>query len=458
MRSLTSLLLAASCAAVLLGTAQSSVIEPRLYNAVRFPDPVDDPFYKAPANLASLSRGEIIRERPVDTIVGAAAKSAHQILYRTEDSVGAPDAVVATVFAPHKPAPGPPKILAILLPQDSASFHCSASWALIPGTTNPLNTAVVGAPNLPAFYAALAQGWYIVAPDHEGSKATFIAGPGAGRASLDSISAILQHKATITASTAGYTSAAYGYSGGAHAAAWTNQLASSYGSSLNFAGAAYGGTVAYLRPVIDQLNKSPFAGFGGAGIAGLANAYKELDDYIKTVVRPNGTAALERLRGPQGCTHNEIGDFFGKDVYSYVTVPNVLDEPIPKKYIELNNLGKDVLQKPAFIYHAATDEVINTQQIIDYYNDQCKRGASSIQLAIADPSTHFVPLVTGLPPAFIFLNKILNGNLDHKGCSMTRGLVPSLSSSAAKTALGQQAVAASFALRGTKIGSETINF
>lgn len=62
-------------------------------------------------------KGAIIRERSVPSTVGLLAKSVTQVLYRTETSDGRSDATVATLYTPLKPAPGPPKILAILLPQ-----------------------------------------------------------------------------------------------------------------------------------------------------------------------------------------------------------------------------------------------------------------------------------------------------------------------------------------------------
>lgn len=149
------------------------------------------------------------------------------------------------------------------LHRDSAAKDCDLNWAQIPFGGSE-GTQIIVTLNSPPFYAAMRQGWYVVTPGHEGSQAAFIAGPGAGKASIDGVRAMLNHKPTLP-STAGYKAAFYGYSGGGHAAAWANQMASTaYGSDLNILGAAYGGTIAYLRPVVDFLNKGLFTGFAGA--------------------------------------------------------------------------------------------------------------------------------------------------------------------------------------------------
>ena|ERR1700761_5170824 len=78
-----------------------------LARATLLPD--QDPFYKAPANtLQSTKLGSIIRYRPVpnpitiDNQKAIYPKAAWQLLYRTQNSVGEPEATVVTVLIPEK--------------------------------------------------------------------------------------------------------------------------------------------------------------------------------------------------------------------------------------------------------------------------------------------------------------------------------------------------------------------
>ena len=73
--------------------------------------PDDDPFYKAPPGIASTKPGTILRSRPVpseitlDNIWGIKLKQAVQLLYRTQNSHGNPQATVVTVLVPFNAKP-----------------------------------------------------------------------------------------------------------------------------------------------------------------------------------------------------------------------------------------------------------------------------------------------------------------------------------------------------------------
>ncbi len=76
------------------------------------PVPEDDPFYRVPANAASLANGAVIASRRVDARAFELPLpvTAWQVKYRTEDSKGGPSASVTTVLVPPQawtgPAPG----------------------------------------------------------------------------------------------------------------------------------------------------------------------------------------------------------------------------------------------------------------------------------------------------------------------------------------------------------------
>jgi hypothetical protein len=71
--------------------------------------PDDDPFYKAPPGIESAKPGAVLRTRRVPNAItfdnkkALNIKDAWQILYRSQDSQGHPEANVVTVLVPYKP-------------------------------------------------------------------------------------------------------------------------------------------------------------------------------------------------------------------------------------------------------------------------------------------------------------------------------------------------------------------
>jgi hypothetical protein len=81
------------------------------------PPPSVDPFYDAPAGYQRTKNGGVLKARNVTTALDQLSK-AYQVLYKTTDASGNPDATVALVFAPLQPV-SPPKIMLYL---GSSSF------------------------------------------------------------------------------------------------------------------------------------------------------------------------------------------------------------------------------------------------------------------------------------------------------------------------------------------------
>lgn len=101
-------------------------------------------------------------------------------------------------------------------------------------------------------------------------------------------------------------------------------------------------------------------------------------------------------------------------------------------------------------------QVVQFAQVEEYVTDQCSRGAK-ISFNVADAGEHFVGLLTGLSGAFAWLVKLMDGSLPPlEACETIRGPFIGLGTPQAMNALGPEAVAASLALNGMKIGAKTI--
>jgi len=91
----------ATCA-VSLAVVLSAALPP-VTGAQGVPDPDDDPFYAAPKRLTSAEPGDVLRSREVELGINGAG-AAWQLLYRTTDAKGDPEAAVTTVTLPSSPA------------------------------------------------------------------------------------------------------------------------------------------------------------------------------------------------------------------------------------------------------------------------------------------------------------------------------------------------------------------
>ena len=133
--------------------------------------PGDDPFYDPPQGFQHAAPGTVLRSRDVElAFLGLIPQkfTATQLLYRTTDMNGAPEATVTTVIVPAERAtrarlPGLSYQCAI----DAVTSRCFPSYALrrralAPGALAQFEFFLIA--------AALAEGWAVSVPDHEGTQ------------------------------------------------------------------------------------------------------------------------------------------------------------------------------------------------------------------------------------------------------------------------------------------------
>lgn len=95
----------------------------------RYSTPDRDPFYDVPSDIGRYAPGTILRNRTITASnLGPDAAHVYQFFYRTNGK-DSPDGTVTTVAVPKKPAKGPPRLVAVVLPEDSADIDCAPSYA-----------------------------------------------------------------------------------------------------------------------------------------------------------------------------------------------------------------------------------------------------------------------------------------------------------------------------------------
>ena len=329
--------------------------------------PADDPFYVAPRGLAKLAPGTVLRSRPV-TIRGLGLPmpvSAWQVLYRSTDARGRPNAVSGTVamLADGKPAAGRP-LVAYNIGTHGLAPQCAPSFLVRKGE-DPEEALMAG---------VVTRGWAIMVTDYEGQGTpgphTYTSGLATGRAVLDGARAALRLPA------AGLDGAApvglWGYSEGGFASTWAAELAPVYAPELNLAGTAAGGVPADLMHTARKIDGGPLAGFLLAAAVGLDRADPRMK--LAPLLNEDGRDAVRTIKGM--CASDWMPRFANHPVRHFTMSPDPLALPQVATVIGASRLGRGTPNAPMYVYEAGRDEFIDVADVRALVRAYCRKGVT----------------------------------------------------------------------------------
>ena len=364
--------------------------------------PAQDPFYTAPANIASYAPGQIVASRPV-TLNLSTPNNAWQIAYRTEDSHGNPEMTVTTLVVPRAPWAGTGTRPAVSFgsAEDSTGSQCAPSYwmAVLHGGAYDLDLNTM-----------LSKGWAVADPDYEGPKSAWMAGPQAGHATLDGIRAADQFlPGGLSASTRWGID---GYSGGANAAAWAAQLQPTYAPDVHLVGVAQGATPADPKATAEYLDGGLFSGFEAAAAWGIDQDYPEMD--LPSIENAAGQHAFAEVGNE--CLVSILLQFPFRKLTDYTTVPDPLDVPSVAAALAQDTPGYAApTSAPIYDYHADDDEIVPVPQDNTLVQDWCQRGAT-IQVVRVPNLEHILELFAGEPGVLTFLSDRFDGDKPIDNC------------------------------------------
>ncbi len=338
--------------------------------------PAKDAFYQPPAGFAHARPGTVLRSRDVElAFLGLIPQKFHatQLLYRTTDLNGKPQATVTTVVIPaERTAEGPMPIVSYQCAIDAVAGRCFPSYALRRGAK------AVGAVAQFEFLlvaAALAEGWAVSVPDHEGTTGMWGAPYEPGYHVLDGVRAALNHDPLGLAARAPV--GLWGYSGGGLASAWAAEVQGAYAPELNIVGAVLGSPVGDLGHTFRRLNGSVYSGLPAMVVAALTHIYPELDRIIAEHATPDGKAMLARIE--KMTTAHAMLALAGKDMASLIDRPleEILLTPEVQHVFDSIKLGTAAPKTPVLIVQAVHDRIISVDDI-DELTDTYTRGGASV--------------------------------------------------------------------------------
>lgn len=336
--------------------------------------PSADPFYQPPEGFEAAAPGTILAVRSVQTAMfGRIPQSfpSWQLLYRSSDLHGEPTAAVTTVLLPTGGEPDATRpLLSFQCAIDAVASTCFPSYALRRGAK-----AGGSVPQIEFLFltAALARGWAVTIPDHEGVQGRWGIPREPGYLALDGIRAALNFEPLgLTENT---QVGLWGYSGGGLATAWTAEMAPEYAPELDIVGAFMGSPVGDLPSTFLRLNGTLHAGLPTLVVSGLRRAYPQLDEIINRHVDSKGLALL--AAADQQSTVSAVAHLVRHDLDDHLDIPlaDLLSMPEVTEVFDDLAVGTRTPTAPLLVVQAVHDGVIHIDDIDSLAERYRQRGA-----------------------------------------------------------------------------------
>ena len=324
--------------------------------------PSKDPFFDPPAGFQHATPGTVLRSRDIQLgFVGVIPQKvrATQLLYRTTDRNGQPEATVTTVLVPAGHSHSQPRhVLSYQCAIDAVSSRCFPSYAL---RRRAKAVGSLAQWEYLLMAAALAEGWVVSVPDHEGRDGMWGTPREPGHRVLDGLRATLSFEPFGLA--ADSKVGLWGYSGGGLASAWAAETYADYAPELNIVGAVLGSPVGNLGNTFRRLNGTRYAGLPALVISALAKTYPGLGRVVEEHATVDGRATLQRLE--RMTTLQAVVRMFRADMDDLVHPPleQVLSMPEVQEVFESIRLGRTAPTPPVLIVQAVHDSIIAVDDI-----------------------------------------------------------------------------------------------
>ena len=376
-----------------------------LREAVLPSDTGDPVFDRWPHNLTGSRPGDIIATRDVTAraapVVTTPIRSATLVKFRSTDAVGAPSFGTATVLVPRSERTDarPRPIVVNNLPIDSLGTACTPGYTLSHGfsiATNPTDLVP------PTTQLALARGYTVLVPDHQGPRMAYAEPVVAGHVILDAIRAIaaLDHRQFGTPRIV-----MTGYSGGAIATGGAARLLDVYAPELapRVVGAALGGVPADFRMLVGSMNANLATGFFHAATFGIARERTEILTMANDFARWLASSPLKNL-----CTIPTAlaGQTFWP-MQLLANHPDPFHSPVAERIYRINAMPGRRSAVPLYIYHGTHEWWIPAAGARALYREQCRLGAHAAYREVF--GEHLSAAVIGYPEALNWLDRRLQG-------------------------------------------------
>jgi hypothetical protein len=328
--------------------------------------PSGDAFYVPPSPLTAGAPGDVIWYRKAEATsplgdLNLNDVDAWQVLYRSTDAAGRPDAVSGMVLLPKGRLPGTLPVVGFGPGTHGLGDDCAPSKWIRDGIE--YESLAIG--------GILDRGWAVALTDYQGlgtpGTHPYMIGRSQGAALLDVVRAARRLPAAQLSAAAPV--ALYGYSQGGGASGWAAEMQPSYAPELPLRGVVAGGVPADLAVVAKNLDGGVGFAFLAMSSVGLDATYPELK--LNAYLNPAGIAAMAEAN--QICLFQALPQYAFDKIADYTT-SNPLDTPAWKARVDQQRLGRQAPKVPVFLAHGLQDEFIPYQQAAQLRRDWCSAG------------------------------------------------------------------------------------
>jgi hypothetical protein len=374
--------------------------------AAMLPSPVGDPMFDVrPAGLAKLAPGAVVQTRDVTAtaapLMTVPVRQVLQLKFRTTGAHGEPTFATASLVLPASAwtGPGARPMLVNNLAIDGLGRQCTPGYTLAHGYSVNTNSADFFPP---LTQLALARGYAVLIPDHEGPDMAYAEPYVAGHAVLD---AIRGARALLPGELGRSRFAMTGYSGGAIATRAAAVLMSAYAPELvsSAAGAAMGGVPADYRMLSTTMNANLATGVFMAAVFGIGREHPEILASMNNLAQQVTTSPLRNV-----CMNLiEVPGVITPPIDIAAKIADPLHSPVAQKVFQDTDISARKSAMPLLVYNGAQDFWIPAAGARELYRQQCAMGVTAIYRDV--PGEHFLAGDTGWPGLILWLDQRLQG-------------------------------------------------
>lgn len=385
-------------------------------------------FYDPPAPLPLGSNGDVIRTQPSQLAVsvpmsgGAFPANATRVMYRSEDTHGAPTAITGTYLDPILPwrGSGPRPLVVLAGGTHGEGRQCAPSMLLnsLIQYHPPFDLMVEY--ELPAMDLLLSQGIAVMFTDYAGlgtpGPHPYLNRLASAHAVLDAARAAQRLPGTAIGphTPVGF----WGYSEGGGASASAVELQPTYAPELDVKGAYAGAPPADLAATLQQADGGLFIGALGYGLNGFAASYPEIRPVFDRYLNARGrqvmaaTATQCDLETMQ-YAFQRTSDWTttGQPIWQILQ-----QDPIARAIVDKQRIGTLTPKAPVLVASSINDDLVSNGEVRQLAADWCAKGATvrydRIDFPPLLPGTvlgHGLPLITELPAANSWMMDRFNG-------------------------------------------------
>ncbi|MFI6871724.1 lipase family protein [Nocardia sp. NPDC050406] len=383
-------------------------LEPDLaaLRAAVMPDPIGDAFVDYwPPNLDTFAPGEVIGVRDVTATGGPIlfppVRQVLQLKFRTTDAAGLPSYAIASLVVPtgEWAGNGDRPIVVNNVPINGLGRDCNPSYTFVHGITTETNLSEFIPPTT---QLAVARGYAVLIPDHEGPRMAYAEPFVAGHAVLDAMRAV---RGAFSDEFGDSVFGMIGYSGGAIATNAASKLMSTYAPELTgvVVGAALGGVPVDYELLARSMNANLASGvFFGATFA-IGRERPEILAHMNHLAQWIAVSPMK----------NQCVDVFALPGIFHLPMdvaanfPDPLHSDLAEEIYRITRLEDRKSAVPLYIYHGQQEFWVPLEGARNLADEQCALGTDVVYRSVF--GEHVVAAVTGYPEAILWLDARLRG-------------------------------------------------